>query len=169
MAAKTWNIPRDLVWRSVEHMRPNGARSHEGLALWFGDEENGTVTITHLIAPYGPGLVTHPLHLSLSMRAMSRITRLAGELDCYWAGQIHSHPREMLELSDVDKRMGILVQDYLSLVCPHYAQHDTHHVEQCGVHVYDMGAYRRLSSGETASRIVVGDHRVEFVPVEVLA
>jgi hypothetical protein len=168
MATKTWSIPSDLIPRSVEHMRPNGQRDHEGLALWFGDENDGVVTITHLIAPYGPGLVTHPLHLSLSMRAMSRITRVAAELDCYWAGQIHSHPSEMLELSDVDKFMGVLVQDYLSIVCPHYAQRDTRLVSQCGAHVYDAGAYRRLSSAETGRRIVIGEHRVHFVPVEVL-
>jgi len=169
MANKTWDVPSDLLRKSVEHMRPYGARGHEGLGLWFGNEVAGTVSITHLIVPYGPGLVTHPLHLSLSMRAMSRITRLAGELDCYWAGQIHSHPGTMLDLSDVDKQMGIRVQDYLSLVCPHYAQRDTDEVGQCGVHVFDSSAYRRLAVAEVAQRIVVTDRRVQLIPVEVLA
>jgi hypothetical protein len=168
MTNKTWDIPHDLLPLSVEHMRPYGARGHEGLALWFGDEAAGTVTITHLVMPYGPGLVTHSLHLSLSMRAMSRITRLAGEIDRYWAGQIHSHPGTMLELSDVDKQMGVLVQDYLSLVCPYYAQRDTREVGQCGVHAFDRGAYRRLPTSEVAQRIVVSDRRVQLVPVEVL-
>jgi len=169
MTNKSWNIPRDLLPMSVEHMRGYGARGHEGLVLWFGNEIGGVVTITHLVVPYGTGLVTHPLHLSLSLRAMSRITRLAEELDGYWAGQIHSHPGTMLQLSEVDERMGIHVQDYLSLVCPHYAQRDTREVGQCGVHTFDGGAYRRLSVSEVARRIVVSKRRVEFVPVEVLA
>lgn len=165
----TWNIPRQLLPRSVEAMRPYGARGHEGLCLWFGCEEAGTVSITHLIVPYGSGLVTHPLHLSLSMRAMSRITRLAGEIDRYWAGQIHSHPGLMLDLSNVDRRMGVLVQDYLSLVCPHYAQQDVQGVHQCGVHVFDAGRYRRLPALEVETRIVVSDRSLEIIPVEVLA
>lgn len=168
MRKTTWNIPGDLLSRSVEHMRPYGARGHEGLGLWYGNEAGGTVTITHLVVPYGPGLVTHPLHLSLSMRAMSRLTRLARELDCYWAGQIHSHPGTMLALSDVDKEMGIRVQDYLSMVCPYYAQRDSHAVSHCGVHVFDDGAYRRFAPCEVAQRVHLSERPVQLVPVEVL-
>lgn len=169
MDERTWSLPGDLITQSVAHMRPFGARGHEGLGLWFGNEVAGAVEVTHLVLPYGPGLVTHALHLSLSMRAMSRLTRLARELDCYWAGQIHSHPGTMLDLSDVDREMGIRVQGYLSIVCPHYAQRPTRATEECGVHVFDDGAYRRLSDRETARRIITTDRRVQLVPVEVLA
>lgn len=164
----TWDMPHQLLPRSVEAMRPYGVKGHEGLCLWFGSEEAGVVSITHLVVPYGPGLVTHPLHLSLSMRAMSRITRLADEIDCYWVGQIHSHPGLLLDLSDVDRRMGVRVQDYLSLVCPYYAQRDVHDVRHCGVHVYDAGKYRRLSVSEIESRINVSDRSLSVLPVEVL-
>lgn len=164
----TWDFPRDLLPRSIDAMRPYGALGHEGLGLWFGQEQGGIVSITHLVVPYGLGLVTHPLHLSLSMRAMSRITRLAGELDRYWAGQVHSHPGLMLGLSEVDCRMGVLVQDYLSLVCPYYAQRDVQDIRQCGVHVFDAGAYRRLAIPEIDSRINVSDRPLEVVRLEVL-
>ena len=164
----TWDLPRDLLPRSIDAMRPYGAMGHEGLGLWFGHEQGGKVSITHLVLPHGRGLVTHPLHLSLSMRAMSRITKLADELDRYWAGQIHSHPGLLLDLSDVDCRMGVLVQDYLSLVCPYYAQRDVQDVRQCGVHVFDAGAYRRLTHLEIDAVITVSDRPLEVVPVEVL-
>lgn len=169
MTNKIWDIPHDLLPKSVEHMRPYGARGNEGLALWFGDDVGNTVVITHLVVPYGPGLTTHPLHLSLSMRAMARITRLGDELDRYWAGQIHSHPGTMLDLSDVDKRMGIHVQNYLSLVCPYYAQSDTREVNECGVHAFDRGSYRRFPASEVIQRIVVSKRQAQLVPVEVLA
>jgi hypothetical protein len=155
-----WDLPSDLLHKSVEHMRAYGARGHEGLGLWFGNERDGTVSISHLVVPYGTGLITHPLHLSLSMRAMSRLT--------YWAAQIHSHPGTMLELSDVDKEMGIRVQDYLSVVCPHYAQRNTREIGNCGVHVFDYGAYRRLTSLETMRRINISQRPIQIVPVEVL-
>jgi hypothetical protein len=164
----TWNIPRQLLPLSVEAMRPYGSHGHEGLCLWFGKEDAGVVSITHLVVPYGPGLVTHPLHLSLSMRAMSRITRLGTEIDRYWAGQIHSHPGLMLDLSDVDRRMGIHVQDYLSLVCPYYAQREVRNIHEFGVHVFDSGRYRRLPGGEIDACVNVSDRPLEVVTVEVL-
>jgi hypothetical protein len=165
---RIWDLPHDLLIKSVEHMQPYGKRGHEGLALWFGNEVDNIVAISHLVVPYGPGLRTHPLHLSLSMRAMERITNLTEELDCYWAGQIHSHPGTMVELSEVDERMGIHVQDYLSFVCPYYAQRETSEISEFGVHTYDGGAYRRVSATEVARRIVLSNRSVQLVPVEVL-
>jgi hypothetical protein len=169
MAQKTWDLPRDLIAQSVNVMRPYGAIGHEGLALWFGDDHGDTVQITHLIVPHGPGLVTHPYHLSLSLRAIARLTGLSGRLERYWAGQIHSHPGREVRLSDLDKTMGVQVQDYLSMVCPHYAQYPVEDVRQCGVHIYDHGAYRQFAPSEVVSRIRVINRAVEVVTVEVPA
>ncbi|HYW55765.1 MAG TPA: hypothetical protein VE934_02300 [Polaromonas sp.] len=169
MAQKTWDLPRDLLAQSIQVMRPYGAIGHEGLALWFGDDRGDAVEITHLIVPHGPGLVTHPLHLSLSLRAIARLTGLSGRLDRYWAGQIHSHPGVDVRLSEVDKRMGVLVQDYLSVVCPHYAQQPVTDLRECGIHIFDRGAYRQLAPAEVGARIHVSERTVEVVPVEVPA
>jgi hypothetical protein len=168
MSHTTWDFPVDLLEKSVAAMRPAGEIGHEGLAIWFGEESGGKVSITHLIVPYGSGLISHPLRLGLSLRAMARLTRLSVELDRYWAGQIHSHPGLDVNLSNVDKTMGILVQDYLSIVCPHYAQRQIDDVCQFGVHIYDKGSYRRLSKPEVNSRIQVSSRLVETVTVEVL-
>jgi proteasome lid subunit RPN8/RPN11 len=164
-----WTVPKHLLSQSIAAMRPYGAKGHEGLCLWFGNEEKGTVSISHLVVPYGPGLTTHPLHLSLSPRAMSRLTRLAAEIDAYWVGQIHSHPGLMLELSEVDCRFGILVQDYLSVVCPYYAQRPVENLSDCGVHVFDSGRYRRLAAREIKSKFKDDERIVEVIHLEVLA
>ncbi len=169
MPQPLWELPQDLIARSREAMAPYGQKGHEGLALWFGRETESVVQVTHLVLPFGEGLRTHPLRLDLSMRAMSRLTRLAGELDRYWLGQIHSHPGEMLDLSDVDKDFGIHVQDYLSLVCPFYAQRDTTLVDECGVHLFDQGGYRRMRSTEIKQRIKTLACQVQVIPVEVAA
>jgi len=163
----TWVFPYDLVTASAAAMRPHGLKGHEGLALWFGRDDGGQVTITHLIVPYGPGLMTQPLQLKLSLRAMARITRLTDELQCYWAGQIHSHPGLLLNLSDVDMEMGVRVQDYLSVVCPYYAQRNTVHVDECGVHLFDEGRYRRLGTDEVAGSITTSPQAAEVVYLEV--
>jgi hypothetical protein len=169
MYQSLWEFPEDLIARSREAMAPYGLKGHEGLALWFGSEADGVIRVTHLVLPFGEGLRTHPLRLDLSMPAMSRLTRLAGELDRYWLGQIHSHPGEMLDLSAVDKAFGIHVQDYLSLVCPFYAQRATTLVEECGVHLFDRGGYRRMRGIEIKQRIKTLACQVQVIPVEVAA
>ncbi|MEH0166721.1 hypothetical protein [Roseateles microcysteis] len=165
----SWALPANLISESVEIMRPNGAQGNEGLALWLGDEHDDLVEFTHVLRLKGPGLVVRPLQLSLSLRAISRITGLSDELGVYWAGQIHSHPGRFVDLSPVDRAMGIKVQGYLSVVCPHYAQARTEVLEQCGVHLFDQGSYRRLPPHEVAARIHILDKNVSVIDLEVYA
>lgn len=150
-----WIFAADLLEVSLRVMRPHGAAGNEGLALWFGIERDSVVLITHLVEPHGPGFSTCPYHISLSLRGMARLTALADELGAPLVGQIHSHPGRLLDLSDVDERKGIRVPDYLSLVCPHYAQLSTLDVSECGVHVFEGSAYRRLEPLEIQQRIAV--------------
>lgn len=165
----SWALPANLISESVQIMRPNGAQGNEGLALWLGDEQNGLVEFTHVLRLKGPGLVARPLQLSLSLRAISRITSLSDELGVYWAGQIHSHPGRFVDLSPVDRAMGIKVQDYLSVVCPHYAQARTDGLAECGVHLFDKGSYRRFPPHEVAARIRILDKKVSVIDLEVHA
>lgn len=156
----TWNFPADLLEASLRVMRPHGAVGNEGLALWFGEQRGAVVAITHLVEPYGAGFSTSPYHLSLSLRGMAKLTDLAEHLGAPLVGQIHSHPGRFLDLSEVDEREGIRVPDYLSLVCPFYAQIRSLSLQDCGVHIFERAAYRRLSPSETGQRIVVGPDRI---------
>lgn len=169
MNVPKWNLPGDLISASVEAMRPSGARGNEGLALWLGNECDGNISVTHIVRPVGPGLTENPLHLSLSMRAISRITSLTDKLGVYWVGQIHSHPERYVDLSRVDRAMGVKVQDYLSVVCPFYAQAYTEHLHECGVHVFDQGSYRRLPPKEVTARFRLTPTQAVFIQLEVPA
>lgn len=162
-------IPENVLPASVEAMRPYGARGHEGLALWFGTADDDVSRVSHVVIPHGAGLFTHPLHLSLSMRAMARLTAFADQHDLVWLGQIHSHPKQMLWLSEVDVEMGVKVQDYLSVVCPFYAQRDTDAFDECGVHVFDGGGYRQMSVAEVERRVLLAPQPAEVVRLEVPA
>jgi proteasome lid subunit RPN8/RPN11 len=148
-------------------MRPNGLRGCEGLALWLGEEAGNVVWVTHVVELVGAGVTSSPLHLELSTHAVARLTLLAHELQRYWAGQIHSHPGNMLSLSEVDVAMGVKVQNYLSLVCPHYATLPINGIHDCGVHVYDDGAYRRLPAREAEGLISLDERKVERLTLEV--
>src|SRR5579871_780911 len=164
----TWHLPQDLLRRSVETMRPHGAQGNEGLALWYGiDDDAQHVIVTHVVEVYGSGFVTTPLQMRLSLRAMGTLTGLADDLDRYLVGQIHSHPGDFTDLSDVDKELGIRVPDYLSVVCPHYAQRSDITLSDCGLHVFEGARYRRLSSAETSRRVVQTEQSVIIVRCEV--
>lgn len=168
MSQITWYMPEDLLRTSIEIMRPHGAQGNEGLALWLGiSDDTERVTVTHSIEVYGSGFVTTPLQMRLSLRAMATLTRLADRLDRYLVGQIHSHPGYYTDLSVVDKALGIRVPDYLSVVCPHYAQRPDVVLNDCGFHVFDRAAYRRLSSSEISRRVVQTAESVTIVRCEV--
>lgn len=164
-----WALPVGLLAASIEIMRPHGRLGNEGLALWLGRADGHQVHVTHVVAPHGPGFRASPFQLKLSWNAMARLTDLADELETYLVGQIHSHPGLFLDLSEVDVTYGVRCQDYLSLVCPHYAQRPVAAIAECGVHTFDRGNYRRLVATEVARRIVITPTLAKVVDLEVPA
>jgi proteasome lid subunit RPN8/RPN11 len=168
MSQITWYLPEDLLRTSIEIMRPHGAQGNEGLALWLGTNDDAErVTVTHAVEIYGSGFVTAPLQMRLSFHAMATLTDLADRLGRYLAGQIHSHPGNFTDLSVVDQELGIRVPDYLSVVCPHYAQRSDVSLSECGLHIFDGTMYRRLSSAEVSRRVVQTGDRVNVERCEV--
>jgi proteasome lid subunit RPN8/RPN11 len=164
-----WILPEDLLHKSIDVMRPHGAVGNEGLALWLGKTDGSTIEITHLIEVSGPGFTTSPLYMGLSIRAMSKLTDLTDQLDRYLVGQIHSHPGTFVELSDLDKAHGIRVPNYLSIVCPYYAQRPSTSLSNCGVHVFIDNNYHRMNSGLVARSIQMSSTRVTKLNCEVPA
>ncbi|MEZ0208923.1 MAG: hypothetical protein ACAH17_01985, partial [Candidatus Paceibacterota bacterium] len=76
MKHSTWYLPKSLLSESIAIMKPHGQSGCEGLALWLGYEKNNDTYISHVIELYGPGFRTSPLHMSLSLSAMTSLTRL---------------------------------------------------------------------------------------------
>lgn len=169
MQEMTWSLPDDLLEKSVEVMRPHGRMGNEGLGLWLGKTDGSHARVTHLVSLYGDGFRTSPLQLRLSWNAMSMLTDLADKLDAYLVGQIHSHPGNFIDLSEVDQVYGIRCQDYLSVVCPHYAQRAIGGIHECGVHLFDQGNYRRLYVPEVSRRIDASRETVTSIELEVPA
>jgi hypothetical protein len=155
MSVNKWVLPSDLLTKSIHFMRPHGAYGNEGLVLWYGRRiAEDTVEVTHAVEPRGSGIARSPLHLSLSLRAMSALSDLGASIDRYLVGQIHSHPGTFVDLSAVDQAKGVRIQDYLSVVCPHYAQNPLTGFEDCGWHEFTQGRYRRLPRAQISNRIV---------------
>jgi proteasome lid subunit RPN8/RPN11 len=162
-----WYLPSDLLARSLDVMRPQGTVGNEGLAFWLGRQTGDDITITHMVSIVGPGIRHAPLQLRMSLAAMEALTNLVERVGCHLIGQIHSHPARMLDLSDVDKTYGIRIQNYLSLVCPHYAQVPAIDHGECGIHLFDQGHYRRLHSDEIRRRVHISRALVACISLEV--
>ncbi|MBI3528641.1 MAG: hypothetical protein HY067_11805 [Betaproteobacteria bacterium] len=168
MSDVKWTFPNDLLSTSIDMMRMPGASGNEGLALWLGrSDDDVSIFITHVIEVYGTGFSTSPLHLSLSRRAISELTDLADHLGAYLVGQIHSHPGRFIDLSELDRVQGFRVPDFLSVVCPNYAQYADTRIGDCGIHVFERGDFRRLSNAEAKNRILMSPVSVEKVYCEV--
>jgi hypothetical protein len=162
-----WLLPKALLADSLTIMKPHGAVGNEGIALWFGSADSSCAKITHLVELAGPGFKTAPQQMHLSLRAMSTLTNLAEQLGVILIGQIHSHPGRYLDLSNVDKEHGIRSPDYLSVVCPFYAQRKLSGIEECGVHVFEDRNYRRMSQDEISLRLIMQDTNVIKIKCEV--
>jgi hypothetical protein len=160
MSTLQWRLPHDLLAHSIQIMAPHGARGNEGLALWFGVGDQREARVTHVVELSGPGFNSRPLFMSLSLATMAALTELADRLGVYLLGQIHSHPGYFTDLSDLDEAHGIRTPDYLSVVCPHYAQQQGTDWSQCGVHVFEGDRYRRLSRAEISDRIAGCDEPI---------
>lgn len=168
MTQRRWLLHPDLLPSSIEAMRPLGEGGKEGLALWFGTlDDEGVAEVTHVVQPVGPGFESTPLYLRLSMRAIGQLTEWADNLGVFLIGQIHSHPGNFVELSELDIRQGFRFQDFLSVVCPHYAQRLDTRLSDCGIHAFDKGAYRRIARAEFGARLVTSAGSTTTLRMEV--
>jgi hypothetical protein len=166
-----WHIPRDVLQKSLEEMAVDGGRGNEGICLWLGDRnDDGNATITHMALLRGPGVVKSPANIQIAPELMREVHGIARENGLTLVGQIHSHGREYgVSLSYTDRKYGISVPYYLSLVAPDYGMNKATKIEDCGVHVFlpKKGYVRlgvkqvkksvRTKAGRSVTILTIGD------------
>lgn len=154
-----WHLPRTAFAASLHEMARDGKDGNEGIALWLGRRYAGIATITHVVCLRGSDLVREPDYLRLGEGTLNDVADLAIEHAVSMIGQIHSHgPHFGVNLSPTDRRYGIAVPYFLSVVAPDYALREGTTIEDCGVHVFEEGSgYRRLDARESAARVRIID------------
>jgi hypothetical protein len=151
-----WRLPPQTFGLSFAEMARDGVHGNEGVALWLGRREEAVVAVTHVLALRGPGVIRRPDYLSISAELMNDVTDVAIDQEAYLIGQIHSHPLGYgVDLSQADKRYGISVPGYLSVVAPDFAQRPDTPVAACGFHIFERGDWRRFTAHEVQTRVVV--------------
>lgn len=154
-----WLIPHAAWTEAFKEMARDGLNGNEGVALWLGKHGDGTATITHVVKLRGRDVHRQPALLEIGADTMNEVTDLTIEYAATLVGQIHAHGQGYgTDLSLTDRRYGIAVPGYLSLVAPDYAMRPSTSVVECGVHVFKAGfGFRRLSNDEVERRIEVTD------------
>jgi hypothetical protein len=150
-----WRIPEGAFAASLEEMAIDGLQGNEGVALWLGRRNAGQAEITHVVRLRGPGLIKRPDQLVIPATFINKVTDLAIELGVALVAQIHSHGTLYgTNLSYTDRKYGISVPYYLSLVAPDFALRQGITVTDCGVHVFvPKQGFRRLSAEDVEKRL----------------
>lgn len=155
-----WSIPQSLWQQTLEELAQDGARDCEGICLWLAplDEtaaaDGAALQFTRGAVLRGPLVRRHALSITIDPELLSELTDVLDREGLILAGQVHGHPGEFVDLSEVDKAMGFRVPGFLSVVSPYYGLRLETRLEQCGFHEFiARTGYRRLPPVEVAQRI----------------
>ena len=158
---KKWIIPEEAFQSAIEELARSGGEGVEGICLWLGNRDSdGIAEITHSVILRSPDVKRSPLNITIQPQVMHSIHEKAIENSVILVGQIHSHSEECgTDLSIVDRKYGLSVPGYLSIVAPDYCRKGKVTITECGVHVYKPSdGYVRLSAQEVSNRVVI-DHK----------
>jgi hypothetical protein len=152
-----WVIPESTLTDSFHEMACDGRKGNEGVMLWLGRRRGGCAEITHIVALRGSGVIKEPDRLIITSGLLNQVTDLAIGLGVVLVGQIHSHgPGHGNGLSFTDRKFGICVPYYLSVVASNYAMEGNTGISDCGVYVYEpeMG-FQRMPHVELEEKIIL--------------
>jgi proteasome lid subunit RPN8/RPN11 len=151
------------MWVAMRELAHDGIKRIEGICLWLGNRgEDGLAAITHSVLLRGSYIEKSALNITINPKLMREVHEKAQENKVSLIGQIHSHAENVgTNLSSVDRRYGISVPGYLSVVAPNYGLTEGTAINDCGVYTYvPEKGYIRLSWREVSKRIII-DHQMQ--------
>ncbi len=120
--------------------------AHEGVVYWAGRSADGHCLITTCIAPKAS---TTWGSFDTSMAANAEVISFLARHRLELLAQVHSHPGPYVDHSTGDDCGALMpYENYLSIVVPHYAQHGLSPLNNCGIHRFESGQFRRLTDEE---------------------
>jgi hypothetical protein len=134
--------------------------SHERVVYWAGKQGVDHLVITTGIAPHA---VTSRGSFRTSARANADMIGVLAARGIEIIAQVHTHPGDYVDHSEGDNEDALMpFQGFLSVVVPSYARRGVWPLTRCGVHRFEHGNFRRLSSGEVACtfRLVPAFHQL---------
>ena len=137
-----------VLKQSIETLSSSGnaVEHHEGIVYWAGRRYGLDSLVTTCIAP--AATATYGSFKTSSYTNAKVVMWLARE-ELELLGQVHSHPGSFVDHSQGDDELALMpFEGFLSIVIPHYGQQGIWPLTQCGVHRFEAGQFRRLSTKE---------------------
>jgi hypothetical protein len=147
-------IPEAVIVEIERLLPTHGAgEAHEGVIYLGGAEVNdGAVALVAL----SPVAATTWGSFRTDVDANSAVVRALADLGASLVGQVHSHPSTWVDHSDGDDAGALVRFDgYWSLVVPSFARDGLRPIERCGIHLYQSGSFKRLTTRASRARVRV--------------
>jgi hypothetical protein len=113
-----YHVPFEILDESLEFLRRQGRRGHEGVALWAGRFGGDGFQIGRAIIPRQ---TTGRLFYRISNDETFRVLESVSNEDLVIPMQIHSHPQEAFHSEVDDERAFIRHENAISIVVPYFA------------------------------------------------
>jgi proteasome lid subunit RPN8/RPN11 len=122
-------------------------RRHESILYWAGTQTTrNDVLITTCIAPRAK---TTPGSFRTTAADNARAISAMNNEGLQLVAQVHSHPGTLVDHSHGDVTGALMpFEGFLSIVVPEYGSNGMWPLHRCGVHRYERGIFRRLTSSE---------------------
>jgi proteasome lid subunit RPN8/RPN11 len=153
--ARTLHVTRSLfeaTWLGLQR-RSQGAQ--ETACVWLGNQDGEREIATEIVFLDDlPGTVGRRLQHRTSREAVRILIDRARELGLTIVGDVHTHPGQWVDLSEVDRAHPIEYRiGLLALVFPSFAQ-GSPWLDGVGVHEYlGSGQWTRFEGDDVASRL----------------
>jgi hypothetical protein len=113
-----FHVPFEALDRSLEFLRSQGRRGHEGVVLWAGQFDGTRFLVSRAIIP---AQRTGRLYYRISSDETFRILEVVSNENLVIPMQIHSHPQEAFHSQVDDEDAFIRQENAISIVVPHFA------------------------------------------------
>ncbi len=155
-------LSNSLLDNTVRCLRSFGAEEecHEGIVYWAGVEAGSQ---WWLLACIKPDAVTTWGSYRTTAATNAKAILAARHFDLHLLAQVHSHPGKWVNHSQGDEQGAFMpFEGFLSIVVPNYGLHDAFSLDQCGIHRFERGRFRRLVDSQVKAIF-------RLVPIELTA
>jgi hypothetical protein len=133
---------------------------HEGITYWAGVPSEKNWVVTTVLAPNAT--TTSGSYRTSAVDNAKVIARVNG-LRLHILAQLHGHPGEWVGHSEGDNRGAFMpYEGFYSIVVPWYGHNGLLPLQQCGVHRYENGKFRRLTDTTLQRQFVVVPSSVDL-------
>ncbi len=141
-------LHESVVRASSELLRSTAGffNAHESVLYWAGFEMRDKWLVSTCIRPE---VFATRTSFRTSAEANARVVTFLAMHGLALLAQVHTHPGAFIDHSEGDDQGAFMAfENFISVVIPHYGRQGILPLNQCGVHRFEAGQFKRLSVSE---------------------